>query len=173
MARKETDEQQHHGFNDIIGIVLLCVSFLMFLALFSYDRADLAVNSVPPNVTKHNWIGPLGAHLANLSFFVLGAAAYILPVLLLGFGLAYLLRLMSYLRRRWFWGIGLLLSCMGVLDLYPGVFGHLKTNLNAPSAGGFIGMTMNSLVFSKCGTVGATIIFATVYVISLLFLTES
>ncbi len=172
MARKETDEQQHHGFNDIIGIVLLSVSFLMFLALFSYSSADLAMNSVPPNATKHNWIGPLGAHLANISFFVLGAAAYILPVLLLGFGLAHLLRLMSYLRRRWLWGIGLLLSCMGVLDLYPGVFGHLKTNLNAPSAGGFIGMTMNSWVFNKCGTVGATIIFATVYLISLLFLTN-
>ncbi len=173
MARKDTTERNEmHVWHDLVGIVLISISVLLFVSLFSFDPRDLAANRVPPNATKHNWIGPAGAHTANSAFFVFGAAAFLGPVLLLGFGLAHLLQLLAYLRRRWAWGIVLLVTCMGMLDFYPGPFETVRQNLNAPSAGGIIGKAMNDLFFRKLGPVGPAIIFATLYLISLVYLTN-
>src|SRR5207249_4328366 len=49
---------------------------------------------------------------------------------------------------------------------------RIASNLNAPSAGGWTGLIMNQYLFNHFGHVGATIIFATLYLISLLFLTN-
>jgi S-DNA-T family DNA segregation ATPase FtsK/SpoIIIE len=161
-----------HGWHDVIGIVLLALSLLLFVAFFSYDAGDLPANRQPPNASYHNWIGPVGAYTGYAAFFVFGAAAYVAPVLLLGFGLAHLLQLLAYLRGRWIWAVVLFLACMGMLDLYNPAFETLTRNLNAPSAGGIIGQTMNAWIFGKFGKFGATVLFATLYAISLIFLTN-
>src|SRR6188768_100461 len=92
MARKTTsDSHSSHGFADIIGVVLLAAALLLLVAQLSFDRNDLAINRDPPNKPAHNWIGPLGARSAYATFFVFGFSAYMLPVLLTLFGLAYFL----------------------------------------------------------------------------------
>src|SRR5215831_10387737 len=114
MARKTSaNSDSARGFGDIIGVALLAVALLLLVAQFSFDRYDLAINRDPPNRPAHNWIGPLGAQVAHASFFVFGFAAYMLPLLLLAFSMAYWLEALSYLRRRWIWAAVLLLSCMG------------------------------------------------------------
>jgi len=157
---------------DIVGFVLIIAAVLLLLAQVSFDRQDLAVNRFPPNQTPHNWIGTAGAIVANGLFFLSGAGAFLIPFLLLGFGLSYLLESFAYLKRRWIWTAVLFLSSLGFFDLYTNHLASLQVNLNAPSAGGLIGRTMNDLVFRPCGVLGATIIFATVYVVSLVFLTN-
>src|SRR5712671_4431680 len=118
MARKATSNSESgRGFNDIIGVVRLAVALLLLVAQFSFDRGDLASNRVPPNRPTHNWIGPLGAHMAQATFMVFGFSAYMVPILLVLFGLAYLFDAMSYLKRRWAWGVVLIVSCMGWLHL--------------------------------------------------------
>ena len=50
MARKSSPGEVHaRGFGDIIGIVLIAMSVLMLVALFSYDPKD-----VPANTTELN-----------------------------------------------------------------------------------------------------------------------
>ncbi len=78
----------------------------------------------------------------------------------------------------------LLVCCTGLLDLYTntallspnardlGFLERLTINLAAPSAGGFLGKTLNDFVFLKFGKPGATILFATLYIISLYLLTD-
>jgi len=63
---------------------------------------------------------------------------------------------------------------MGLLDLNKPVtfLAHWQRNYNAASAGGWIGLMMNKYLFGHFGLVGASIIFATLYLISLLFLTN-
>ena len=62
------------------------------------------------------------------------------------------------------------------VDLYnvtPFWSESLKENLNAPSAGGFMGLVLNQyLVHRFFGFVGATTIFATIYLVSLVGLTN-
>jgi S-DNA-T family DNA segregation ATPase FtsK/SpoIIIE len=190
MARKEaTAAQPAHGFNDIVGIVLIAVALLLLIAVFSYDPNDLAANRVPPNETIHNLVGTVGAHIALGLFFVFGAGAFILPVLMLFFGLGYLFQFFFYLRRRWIWAVVLFLCCIGLFDLYtdPALLDRLAKNpvaqdsawlerlslkINAPSAGGYTGLWANKYVFRHFGPGGATILFAMLYLISLISLTN-
>ena len=173
MARKEQkNAAQHRGFSDIIGIVLIATALLLMVAQLSFHPQDVSSNRIPSTETVHNLIGSAGAHCANGLFFLFGAGAFVLPVLLMLFGLGYLFELMSYLKRRWAWAAVLFLTCLGFFDLYSAQLETLRVNLNAPSAGGLLGQVMNSLVFGHFGKPGATIIFITLYAISLIFLTN-
>ena len=173
MARKASaNSESSRGFNDIIGVVLMCFAALLLAALLSYYPRDVSANAVPPNPSVRNWIGPFGAWLAYYWFFWVGATAYLFPVLFFAVGLGCFLDAFAYLRRRWAWALLLVLCCMGLLDLYRDYFEKLHRNLNT-NAGGIIGRNLNQHFFGECfGTAGATIIFLMLYFISLLFLTN-
>ncbi len=173
MARKDSaGAAQPRGFSDIIGIVLIALGLLLLLAQLSFDRYDLAANKVPSNQTIHNWVGTAGAHGANVLFQAFGAGAFVLPILLLVFGAGYLFEFFAYLQRRRIWATVLFFACLGFFDLYSSFFETLRVNINAPGAGGYAGKVMNDLVFGHLGKPGATIIYATFYLISLIFLTN-
>ncbi len=190
MARKEQPEiSAARGNYDVLGIILISLSLLVIAAVFSFDRFDLAINREPPNHPPHNLIGRFGATTAHSLFFVCGAAAYLLPLLFFGFGLSFFLNVLRYLRTRWPWALVLLLTCMGVMDLYTnqaeldrlakglpapnsGFLEQVTINMSAPSAGGVVGMKMNQHLFGYFGTVGSTILFATLYLISFYGLTN-
>jgi DNA segregation ATPase FtsK/SpoIIIE-like protein len=189
MARKEPKEAAQHtrGFNDIIGFVLIALAALLLLAQLSFDRHDVSSNQFPPNQTTQNWIGQAGAIGANGLFFLFGAGAYLIPIFLTLFGVSHLWDFFAYLRRRWVWGVVLFLSCVGFFHLYTDmhVVDHWSTagaragflervahNLNALSAGGLIGRTLNELLFGHFGKPGATIMYCTLYLVSLIYLTN-
>ena len=173
MARKESQAPvPHRGFSDIIGIILIASALLLLVAQLSFESSDLPFNKVPPNKMAHNWIGQAGALGASSLFFLFGAGAFVLPILLLLFGLGYLFEFLAYLKRRWAWAAVLFFTCLGAFDLYSHKLESLRQNINAPSAGGLIGQTMNDLVFRRFGVPGASIIFLTLYFISLLYLTN-
>src|SRR5262245_4195253 len=173
MARKDTSKAGgHRGFNDIAGFVLIALAVMLLLSQLSFDRNDVRSNAVPPNATIHNWIGPVGAYLANGLFFICGAGAFVLPILLLAYGLSNLIEFLGYLRRRKTWAVILFLSCLGFFDLYGSSLESLRRNLNAPYAGGQVGHLMNEWIFGHFGKPGATIIFVTAYLVSLVFLTN-
>ncbi|MCX6926856.1 MAG: DNA translocase FtsK 4TM domain-containing protein, partial [Verrucomicrobia bacterium] len=173
MARKASaNSESSRGFNDIIGVVLICFAALLLAALLSYQPHDVPANKVPPNLSVHNWIGPFGAWLAYYCFYWAGAAAYLFPALLFAVGLGCLLDTFAYLRRRWVWALVLVLCCMGLLDLYRDYLFKLQRSLNA-DVGGVLGRNMNQHFFGECfGVPGATIVFLMLYFISLLFLTN-
>ena len=179
MARKTANEP-HHGFNDIIGIVLMVLAVLLLAAVLSFDPSDLATHRNPPNRPEHNWIGPLGARMAECAFFLFGITGYTLPVLLAFVGLGCFFQSLAYLRRRWPWAAVLLLSCMGLLHLAdvnhvrdPGAFlTRAREAISAPCLGGFFGMTLYDFGFKLLGRVGAGIIYVALDLISLLFLTN-
>ena len=110
MARREPGAiEARRGRGDLAGIILFCVALLLFAALFSFDRFDLAANRVPPNDPAHNLIGRFGASMAYWLFLYFGAGAYLLPVLVLGFAVAHFLSEADYLKRKWPWAILLVL----------------------------------------------------------------
>ena len=118
MGRKAAAETESvRGFNDIIGIVLMVLAVLLLVAVLSFDRYDLAINRNPPNRPAHNWIGPLGAQMAYVSFFLVGISGYMLPALLAFIGFGCFFESLAYLKRRWPWCVILLLSLVGLLHL--------------------------------------------------------
>ncbi|MBI4664551.1 MAG: DNA translocase FtsK [Verrucomicrobia bacterium] len=176
MARSaKPDSDEPRGFSDIVGIIFLALAALLMIAVFSYDRNDLSYNNSSPNDPVHNWIGPVGASAAFGCFFIFGAATYVLPVLLLGFGLTSFVNLLAYLRHRLLWAALFVVAGMGILDLHSEwvvTTFNLRITQDAGSAGGLIGMVLNDLIFDHFGKVGATIVYAALYAISLLYLTN-
>jgi hypothetical protein len=82
-------------------------------------------------------------------FWVFGIGAFMIPVLLLMFGLGYLFQFLSYLQRRWLWGGVLLLCCMCLASMFEertsaGWWSICSKALNAPSVGGYIGQFFNN-----------------------------
>src|SRR5499433_3218031 len=84
MARRKIINRQNTNgpWNEILGLILMGVALVIFLALISYDSADQSLNSVGGNARTRNWIGPMGAKLADALYQSFGIAALIVPVML-------------------------------------------------------------------------------------------
>ena len=84
MARRKIINRQNTNgpWNEILGLILMGVALVIFLALISYDSADQSLNSVGGNARTRNWIGPMGAKLADALYQAFGIAALIVPVML-------------------------------------------------------------------------------------------
>ena len=179
MARHAGPESDStSALNDILGVTLIALALLLFVAQLTFEPRDLAFLHSPPNQITHNWIGLIGAHVAYGFFFVFGGGAYVVPVLLGTFGLGYLFDLLGYMRRRpiwlWLWSVVLILGLTGLLHMLwlAKVFGRLHERLGAPSVGGWLGQTTYDYGFWMFGSVGATIVYATLYLIALLYVTN-
>jgi DNA segregation ATPase FtsK/SpoIIIE, S-DNA-T family len=184
MARKASaDSGSSHGFNDIVGVALLAAAVLLLAAQWSFDYHDIGYLSTPAAKPPHNWIGALGAYFAWFGFLLFGVVGYFLPALLALFGAAFLLGFMHHLREhlRWslMWASGLMISMTGLLFLADsaGWLGQIRTTIGSHSAGGWLGYltygeTKNyQFGFSLLGPIGATIVYATLFLVSVLFLT--
>jgi DNA segregation ATPase FtsK/SpoIIIE, S-DNA-T family len=69
--------------NELTGFVGLSLAILLTLSLLSYSPHDASFNvSAPPpgSGPARNWIGPVGAHMADLLFQFCGFAAFLFPI---------------------------------------------------------------------------------------------
>ncbi len=75
--------------NELVGLLLLLSAALLSLALVSYHSADPSLDTAGAQ-SVHNWTGRLGATLSDLLLQIEGAAAFLLPLLLLVLGIAWI-----------------------------------------------------------------------------------
>ncbi len=68
--------------NEMIGFVGLSMAVLLTLSLLSYSPHDASFNVSSPSgsMPVRNWIGPVGAHMADAFFQVFGYAAFLFPI---------------------------------------------------------------------------------------------
>ena len=183
MSRKPGDVSKN-GFNDVIGIALLALALLLLVSQLSFDRYDLAFYRTPHNEPLHNWGYKIGAYLAWFTFLPLGVSAYLLPWILAAFGVAYLLNIFGFLRERLRWSLLwtalLFIALTGLAYLLDdgGRHGKFHETLGAHSLGGWLGYVTYGQShhyeygFCLLGSLGATIVYAALGLISLLFLTN-
>jgi DNA segregation ATPase FtsK/SpoIIIE, S-DNA-T family len=77
---------ENRRINELVGFIGVTLGVLLALSLLSYSPEDASFNvSAPPPIggPAHNWIGPVGAHVADLFFQGLGYAAFLFPIGLL------------------------------------------------------------------------------------------
>jgi S-DNA-T family DNA segregation ATPase FtsK/SpoIIIE len=182
MSRKTSGS--HQGWNDVIGVaLLLLVALPLIVAQLSFDRNDLSSIHIPPNKPAHNWIGPFGAYMADRTFIIFGLAAYLVPLFIALLGCGFIFNRWPYLRERRthlnVWSAVFILSLTGLLDRISGLLHPLWENLDSQGAGGWVGANMYDLkLFGYdwgawvLGSIGATLVYATICLISLLFLTN-
>jgi len=154
--------------NELAGILLILVALVSLLALLSYSHTDSTWFKLQPqDVTTKNWIGRVGATLAEAYLQIVGAAAFTLPFLL-GFGGWRLLR-PSQQSARYARVIGytaLALCLCALLDLLfrPIVYGG-----DVFDPGGYVGLRVASVLRSVLNTVGA-VLFSIAVIVSVMML---
>ena len=71
--------------NELIGFLIFVFAILLLLALVSYSPLDVSLNTAANPVAgrpAHNWIGVVGALIADLALQVFGLPAFLLPLFL-------------------------------------------------------------------------------------------
>ena len=163
----------------MLGLVLLGAGTLLFLALVSYNPED--VPSWVPFISKQaggggateNFIGPVGAIVAGAAYFLLGAASYLLAVVLIGFGGAkFLSHGLRLDRKRWAWITAFIVTGACLAGIQPWFLQSWKEHFNILGPGGWAGFALGRTVLAGLlGIVGATILLSLFYLASLIFMT--
>lgn len=170
MAKQaRSDPGVGRGRLDWVGLVLVALAMVWLLSLLSYDRFDLPNNAARPNNPAHNWIGPLGARCADLSFLLFGAAAFLLPLGTLLFGMGCLAEAFTFARRRWPWLAVLCLISAAAFDLNSGI---TRQFVGGDLGGGLVGNVLNRYGFHFIGYAGSMMAFTLLYLLSLLGLSD-
>jgi DNA segregation ATPase FtsK/SpoIIIE, S-DNA-T family len=141
--------------NIFLGMVLVMVSVLLFLALASYRASDPSLNTATDLVTPRNWTGIFGAYLSDLLLQTFGLTAFLLPLWLGGVG--------------WTWmhsrpGGSPLLRWMGTLlsvVFLPAVFGLLPWHwrwLHEVAVEGVVGRLIAGMLVGYLNVQGAWVV---------------
>ena len=176
MARTD----RHSAWNEVFALVLLFSGTLLFFALISYTPKDVPSwvwfsNISPANHPAQNFIGPVGAIIAGICYQFIGAAAYLLAAILLGFGAAKLFypRLRVAPRLAW---IGLFIisgACLLHVQPYHLRGWHAAFNIQGP--GGWIGYAFadehRGLLRNALGPLGTLLLLIGIYVTTLILVT--
>ncbi len=171
-------EGSNKAWSEVIGLVLLGAGTLLFLALVSYSPAD--VPSWMPVISSQgassgpteNFIGPVGAVVAGWSYFLLGAASYLLAMVLVGFGGVRFLVTDISMRRRLGWIAAFIASGACLIGLQTYFLASWSELFRIPGPGGLIGDVFGTrLLKGLLGGVGAAILLLVVYLGSLILMT--
>ena len=148
--------------NLFLGLVLVLVSLLVFLALATWHATDPSFNTAiaaDPNgvTTVYNWIGPFGSYLSDLLLQSLGITAFLLPFWLGSIGWTWMRsRPSGSVILRW---MGTLLA----LAFVPAVFGLNPWRwrwMHLLPTEGVVGRLMANLLVSFLNVQGAWLVAA-------------
>lgn len=146
-------------------LILVSISFLVsFISFFITGQTDQsAVSSLTDrNERVENWLGKVGAFLADLFIYRgFGVASFLFVKLLFLSGAFLLLELPIHkLKNTWFWDLFAII----IISM---LFGFFATTL--PELGGTIGYEMNSFVQTYIGKTGTLLVLVFAIVIYLVF----
>ncbi len=163
--------------SEALGVLLLAAGILLLLALVSYDPADVPSwvffsHVAPPNEHISNFIGIVGVLLGGLLYFLIGAAAYLLAVVLLGFGAGKMFFPKVRFADRIVWVVLLLLTAASLLALQPWFLLGWKEAFHVEGPGGWFGKWIGVKAFENAlGAVGSAIVLSGLYLASLILVT--
>lgn len=168
---------KNNAWNEVVALILLGAGTLLFLALISYAPKDLPSwvpfsHLSPPNSPAQNFIGPLGAVIAGFCYFMIGAASYLLAVVLLGFGAAKLFYSGLHVSRRAGWIALFIVSGACLLHLQNQFLRDWHSAFNIDGPGGWVGLRLGKHLLERLlGAVGSIIVLTGIYVTSIILMT--
>jgi S-DNA-T family DNA segregation ATPase FtsK/SpoIIIE len=155
---------------ELIGLLTGVVGLLILLSLASYLPEDPSLNTaVATGAEPHNWIGPVGAYVADVGFQMFGWVAYLLPLALLIMGVRWLLARPFEAPRTKMLGAGILVVSLGAL---LGLFPYTPAIQGVLRGSGLLGYLAAAGLIHTFNRVGASIVAATLFLASLFLVTR-
>ncbi|MBD3426053.1 MAG: hypothetical protein GF409_02330 [Candidatus Omnitrophica bacterium] len=154
--------------NEIIAVILFAISLFLFLSIFTFSEQDLSFYTSSPNMVPQNATGVVGAYVGGVLLFFMGKAAYVIPLLILVWGIS---RLMQLEPRKIFFKV------FGTIVLATVVSASLSmisdsTRTMAFAQGGLIGSLVSEFLLEYLGRIGATVFIIAMMILSVLIATE-
>jgi S-DNA-T family DNA segregation ATPase FtsK/SpoIIIE len=157
--------------SEFVGIALFAAALIWIVSLGSYEAADPAwFFSTGVNAAPANFAGRVGAFLAELSFQLVGYAAYLVPAFLVVIGWHYFWCRSIQAAGTKITGAVLLLMCISAfLSL---VFETLEVSGRAFRAGGYAGEWLAAVMAEYLNRTGSMIVLLTVTFLSVILSTQ-
>jgi S-DNA-T family DNA segregation ATPase FtsK/SpoIIIE len=158
-------------FDEVAGLLLLLFTAITVLALVSYESTDATWFQRQPGLHgAANWIGRVGATLAELLLQLLGTAAFLVPFVLAitgwnrfrGKSIA-----SSYGRLAGF--VALLVTLATLLDL---LYGNVRYGAEIFRAGGYVGAKCAGALVTLMNPLGATLTAVTLLAATIVLTTR-
>jgi S-DNA-T family DNA segregation ATPase FtsK/SpoIIIE len=166
MAKPRNDTPKT-GFlrDEVIGLLVLGASLMALLALVSHDPDDGSwCASAPAGVAANNYLGRVGAELSCTLHYVLGLAAYVVPVLLAWIAASYFLRRGFPIRaQRAIGAVILLLSACGLLDLDLTPWARESVG----EKGGLLGLAIGQGLSAVVAPIGAHVVLVLMFLVGI------
>lgn len=157
--------------SEFLGVALFAAALIWLIALVSYDARDPAwFFTTQATQPPANFVGRVGAFLAELSFQSFGYAAYLIPAVL------------GVLGWHYFWceipdaaytkviGVLLLFACASTFLTVA--FGSLTTGAEAFRPGGAIGAALGAQMTEYLNRTGAIIVLLTLMMLAVILSTQ-
>jgi DNA segregation ATPase FtsK/SpoIIIE, S-DNA-T family len=68
--------------NELIGLIWMGLGLMVLLSLVSFSSSDPSFHTDSAVLSPANWVGTVGAHVADLAFQLLGVSAFLLPFMM-------------------------------------------------------------------------------------------
>jgi DNA segregation ATPase FtsK/SpoIIIE, S-DNA-T family len=171
---------RHSAWNEVFALVLLFSGTLLFFALISYTPKDVPSwvwfsHISPANHPAQNFIGPVGAIIAGICYQFIGAAAYLLAAILLGFGAAKLFYPSLRVAPRLAWIVLFIISGACLLHVQPYHLQGWHAAFNIQGPGGWIGYAFadehRGLLRNALGPLGTLLLLIGIYATTLILVT--
>jgi len=158
-------------FSEFVGVALFAAALIWIVALASYEPTDPAwFFTAGLNTAPANFAGRVGAFLAELSFQVVGYAAYLIPVLLVVIGWHYFWCRSIQAAGTKMIGAALLLGCISAfLSL---AFETIEVSGRAFRAGGYAGEGLAAITAEYLNRTGSIIVILTIMFLSIILSTQ-
>ncbi|MDD5730146.1 MAG: DNA translocase FtsK [Candidatus Omnitrophica bacterium] len=155
-------------FNEIKGVIFVALGIIVLASLVSFTPYDLKFYTTHPNIPPKNLIRTFGAYLAGGLFFLLGWTAFLVPVLILWFGVRLFKQEPPSLRLPRLLGILVfLISLSSLLGVFP-----VHTQALRFARAGALGTVISHFVILNFGRLGGYILFTTLIILSVALVTE-
>ena len=175
MAQARRADRSSSSLQEILGLSLLVLGILLFLALISYTPRDVPSWFPFSHVggqskTSQNFVGTLGAMMACVSYVFFGAASYLLSASLIAYGATTLFGRPMGFSLRPIWTAGFVVSGACLLHVLGWSLIDIA-KMNIVSEGGIIGEYIGGKVFHNIFGPASVLVLGLIYVVSLILMT--
>jgi S-DNA-T family DNA segregation ATPase FtsK/SpoIIIE len=154
--------------NEIIAVILFAISLFLFLSIFTFSEQDLSFYTSSPNVVPQNATGVVGAYIGGVLLFIMGKATYVIPLLIMIWGIS---RLMQLETRKVFFKVFGTIVLATVVSASLSMISDSSRTI-AFSQGGLMGSVVSAFLLEYLGRVGATVFIIAMMILSILIATE-
>ena len=157
--------------SEFAGVALFALALIWLIALVTYSASDpVWFFNTGARLQPDNFAGRVGAFAGELSYQLLGYAAYLIPIVLAVVGWHYFwCRAMDAAYTKVI-GAGLLFSCVSAfLSL---AFGTLEISGKQFRAGGYVGDALSTILSAYLNRTGSIILILTLLFLSIILSTQ-